>query len=650
MTLKKREGKKSEMQGSVVDSAVGLPFLNLSYAPAPYSQHPLFIAAGSQSSCYVPRVYHLGLAVEEEIDTKESGSPSASVADAEDPSTLSPGPSSSAAVPQPHRFKVSQRCVVVAYESVLVLDGPSATAALLSVDAHKCSFAEAGGIHAVALSDSVLSESMKLTSVVLSEEDPTWFAILGDGTSQHRDIVVQLPVESEATGFLKCISTLFFHHNRRDLPVTVVDSVEELRHRGLLGTKKKHLLLQRQQQPPLPANGLISRQLWSVSNLDVPFVQDRLGFVKDTFAAIEKEMKADLVELERNMVAAMRKVDLRLSQQKIRADEFEQMRRAHQEREAGLQAKQQELAQALQLVHETEQKHDRMKMELVAEAQSWRDVFQQRLSEELKKRQRLAHLQERRANSAEQGKRDLADLQTKISLFEAKIGEYGSNEYLSLVKERDATMDVVKQLTEELAAAKKETGYPTPVGISSSSSPNRATPSPSQSRSSSKRSVSLLSTASTADPRFDAEALSTNSKLRSLLEKCRADMMEQEASHIALAEDLQAFTAECSALQEEELLFECKRKQQEQRRQQLLAASNTTELLLEKQRELIKELKAEPRFYIERQRLKTAIERRKILEAEVDKAKAVRVAALNELQQEVFAERLRVMGLAQRVQ
>lgn len=117
---------------------------------------------------------------------------------------------------------------------------------------------------------------------------------------------------------------------------------------------------------------------------------------------------------------------------------------------------------------------------------------------------------------------------------------------------------------------------------------------------------------------------------------------------MALADDLNAFQAECLALGEEELLLEVDRKREEKCRDQLVAAAAATEALIAKQRELVDDLKSQPRFYIERQRLRTAVERRKGLEKEAERVKATRSATVVDLQQQVFAERLRVLGLGQR--
>jgi hypothetical protein len=397
----------------------------------------------------------------------------------------------------------------------------------------------------------------------------------------------------------------------------------------------------------------------------VPFVHDRVGFVKETFAAVEKEAKADLAELQRNMLASARKVDLRMMQQQLKREEFDSMRAEHQQREAGLHVRQQELQQTMQAGQETEQKHDRLRMELVTEAQSWRDVFQQRLSEELKKRQRLAHLQERRTVNAVAAKRELADLAAKVELLDAKAGEYETDEYLSLVKERDAAMDVVRRLTEEFGVAKKQSGHHHPTGSTDAANSGQQAESgiaasPASRSSSSKRSSSSLlyrsgslntTTGSSSSSKMlndHRDVLSTNVQLRSLISRCRHDTEQEEKNHVALADDLNAFQAECLALQEEELLLDVERKREEQCRQQLKAAAAATEALIAKQRDLVDELKSQPRFYIERQRLKAAVERRKGLEREVERAKATRSASVVDLQQQVFSERLRVIGLGQR--
>ena len=642
------------MQGTVVDTAVGLPYLNVKLAPAPYCLHPLFVAAGSQSSCYVPRLYSFGLGIEVAVaQTAPSGSGGHS------PQHHAHGHGQPS--PVSRHCKVFQRCVVVSYAHILVLDGPAATASILSATVDGDStFRQVGLIHSIPISGGDKEESAspsdesKLMGLVLSEEDPTWITLLRD--SGRQDVVIQLPVQIEATTFLKSLSALYQHHLGRDLPVTVVDSTDELRHRALMSTKNTRFVENGGCDNNMASEGrsgvnrLIPRQLWSVSNLDVPFVHDRMGFVKDTFAAVEKETKADLAELERNMHSAMRKIDLKLDHQKSKTDEFERLQRAQSERELSIQAEQQELAQTLQQVQETEQKHDRLRMSFVEETQSWRDVFQQRLSEELKKRQRLAHLQERRANCAEQGKKELQALEDKIGLFTCRIDQYESSDYVSLVQERDHVMNTVKSLTAELSSLKKETGFLS-AGEAGSAGSAGAAASPSSSRSASRRSrsaaTSALTTSSIADRGFDAEALSTNAKLRQLLEQCRIEMAEQEQHQHELQEDLRGFSEECSALQEEELLFECRQKQQQAKVQSLLAAATATDQLISKQRELIAELKAMPRFYIERQRLKAAVSRRSALEEEVDKAKAAQVAALNGLQQEVFAEKIRVIGLVQ---
>jgi DNA repair exonuclease SbcCD ATPase subunit len=399
-----------------------------------------------------------------------------------------------------------------------------------------------------------------------------------------------------------------FHRcHRAELPVEVA-SLDQLRQsivcrqETLFGTSASKA----------PKRWMISKQLWSSINMGMPCVADRMAHLKTVFRDVERETKEALAELERNFAELLARLDSRVVSQRLKLAELERQNAEQDARELELEEQEAGLRRANETAERTKRERQRLVIKFAEEVQSWRQILQNKHSEELERKQCLTAVNARNLGMLQEARDEIEAIISESEKLEGVITGYASEHYKKLVSERDDLLQKVRSLSERV----EQMTHVIP-----------------------ERGAILK-----RQYREQQELLQRSDAIRKTIEKAKCEAQEEEETQRELQNDIDHFSREVVALEDNAMLLDV---HFEQLRRELRTAESRTADLQGEIDSLLLSLKqihssSPQRFLLEKERAQVAEQRRLELESAACRMDRAQRAVTTDLQQNILNEKLKL--------